>query len=52
MTKEQKARNSFNYACKQAGKCRHERYQISCFSCPLYSTCDIQARLEKARLKM
>jgi len=53
MTKTQeKARKSFDYACKQASKCRHERYQVSCFSCPLEKTCDIQQRIETARKKM
>ena len=49
---ELKASKSFDYACKQASKCRHEKYQISCFSCPLEKTCDIQKRIEMARKKM
>lgn len=44
-----KARKSFNYACKQASKCRHERYIVNCSNCSDKSTCDIQARIEKAR---
>ena len=47
-----KARKSFDYACKQASKCRHERYQVSCCSCPLEKECDIQKRIETARKKM
>ena len=30
-----KARKAFDYACKQASKCRHEKYQISCMACPI-----------------
>ena len=52
MTTKEKARRSFNYACNQASKCRHELYQVSCFSCPKEKTCDIQARIERARVKM
>ena len=52
MKTEEKARKSFNYACKQANKCRHEKYQISCCSCPSEKTCDIQERIERARAKM
>ncbi len=48
-TKIEKARNSFNYACKQASKCRRDRYQISCYSCKDEKTCEIQNRIEKAR---
>jgi len=49
---EDKARRSFNYACKQASKCRHELYHVSCNSCPERKTCDIQERIERARSKM
>lgn len=49
---QEKARRSFEYACKQASKCRHERYCVSCFSCPLEKSCDIQKRIETARNKM
>ena len=49
---ELKARRSFNYACKQASKCRHERYQVSCASCPEKETCDIQLRIEITGSKM
>jgi hypothetical protein len=52
MTTQEKARRSFEYAVKQASKCRHERIQASCYSCPLEKDCDIQTRLEKARAKM
>jgi hypothetical protein len=47
-----KARKSFNYACKQASKCRHDLCQHSCFGCPSRFECDIQERLERARAKM
>ncbi len=49
MTKAEKARKSFDYACKQASKCRHEKYQVSCFSCDKHKECDIRLRLEKAQ---
>ena len=49
---EEKAKRSFNYACKQASKCRHERYQVSCLSCDDHNTCEIQERIESARGKM
>lgn len=47
MTKLEKANRSFNYACKQASKCRHEKYQVSCFGCPEIGTCEIQERVNK-----
>jgi hypothetical protein len=47
-----KARKSFDNACKQASKCRHEKYIVSCNSCPTKNGCDIQERIEKARSKM
>jgi len=49
---QDKARKSFNYQCKLASNCRHEKYQVSCFSCPQYSTCPIQKAIEIARNKM
>lgn len=49
---EIKARKSFEYAVKQASKCRHEKYQVSCNSCSELKNCDIQNRIEKARKKM
>ena len=53
MTKTQeKARCSFDYACKQASKCRHENYMVSCFSCEIRSYCEIQERIERAKNKM
>ena len=52
MTTQIKARKSFEYACKQASKCRHEIFMQSCYSCPKEKTCDIQLRIEKARVKM
>ena len=49
MNKQEKAQRSFNYACKQASKCRHENYHVSCYGCNDYKICDIQNRIEKAR---
>lgn len=49
---ELKAEKSFNYACNQAIKCRHNLYMVSCFSCPHFVKCDTQNRIEKARKKM
>lgn len=50
--KQAKARVSFNYQCNKASKCRHEKYQMSCFSCHEYENCEIQKAIEKARAKM
>ena len=47
-----KARKSFNYQCKRASNCRHDRYMQSCNACPEKSTCDIQEAIERARGKM
>lgn len=52
MNKIEKARRSFNYQCRKASKCRHERYCISCFSCTEEKNCDIQAAIERARENM
>ena len=30
MTKQEKARKSFNYQCNKASKCRRDKYMISC----------------------
>ena len=49
---QEKASKSFDYAVRQASKCRHERYQASCHSCPQEKDCDIQKRMETARSKM
>lgn len=43
-----KARKSFEYACKQASKCRHEEYQKSCNACPKQKDCDIHERVTAA----
>lgn len=51
-TTQIKARKSFEYAVKQASKCRHEKYQVSCFACPLFNECEIQKRLIKAQNTM
>jgi hypothetical protein len=47
-----KARKSFEFQCKQASKCRHEKFMITCFVCPELETCSIQKAVENARLKM
>lgn len=47
----EKARKSFDYQCKQASNCRHEKYMASCNCCPLQDTCDIQKKIETARGK-
>jgi len=52
MTVKEKARRSFNYQCKRASNCRHERYQLSCYSCPDKKDCDIQDLITKAKEKM
>jgi len=52
MTTQEKARKSFEYAVKQASKCRHDLYQISCFSCSLREDCDIQLRIKQALKKL
>lgn len=49
---QEKARRSFDYACRQASNCRHDRCQVSCESCPIKKECDIQDRIERARAKM
>ena len=43
----EKARKAFDYACRQASKCRHERCVASCNSCKEKPGCDIQERVEK-----
>ena len=52
MTNQEKAAASFRYQCNRASDCRHEKYQVSCFGCPQFKTCDIQQRIEQARAKM
>ena len=47
-TKLERLKKSMDYAAKQASKCRHERYQVSCLSCKDEKTCDIQLRFNKA----
>ena len=43
----EKARKSFDYACKQASMCRHEQFQQSCCACPKQKDCEIQERVTK-----
>lgn len=47
MTNNEKVNKQFERAVKQASKCRHKKYQVSCFSCPEYKSCDIQNRIDK-----
>jgi len=49
---QEKAARSFDYQCRLASKCRHEKYQISCYSCPEEKTCYIQKSIEVSRAKM
>lgn len=52
-TKKQiKAEKGFDFACRQASKCRHLFYQVSCYSCPKLEGCEIQQRLERHRKNM
>jgi hypothetical protein len=52
MNTKEKFRKSFDYQCKKASKCRHEKCQVSCFSCPDEKNCVIQQAIENARKKM
>jgi len=52
MNTQTKARKSFDYNCKRASKCRHEKFMISCNSCPEKPTCSIQKAIESARAKL
>jgi hypothetical protein len=49
---QEKARRSFDYQCRLASNCRHDKYQVSCFACPEYEKCYIQKAIEAARAKM
>ena len=52
-TKSQiKAAKSFNFQCKKASKCRHQKYQANCLDCKHLYKCEIQQKLETARSKM
>jgi hypothetical protein len=48
---QEKARKSFDYQCRLASKCRHERLEY-CASCTDKDTCAIQKAIEAARAKM
>lgn len=48
----EKAIRSFNYQCKLASNCRHDKYMISCCSCPDEKVCYIQNAIETARIQM
>lgn len=50
-TVQEKARKSFDYQCKKASKCRHEKYIQSCNVCVLLETCNIKKAQEKAKSK-
>ena len=52
MKTTEKARRSFDYQCKAASRCRHDKYMRSCAMCSEEKTCEIQAAIERARLKM
>ncbi len=39
----------FDSLCKQASKCRESRRQISCYSCPLFDSCNIQQEMKKVQ---
>jgi hypothetical protein len=47
---QQKAQKSFDYQCKRASKCRHDKYMESCHSCPEEPTCDIQLKIKTAKI--
>jgi len=49
---QEKAKKSFNYQCRLASNCRHDRYVISCNGCKDKDTCDIQRLIKKARAEM
>ena len=51
-TTTDKARKSFNFQCKMASNCRHDKYQVSCNSCESKPNCEIQKAIETARAKM
>lgn len=38
---------SFDRACNDAIRCRHDRYQVSCNSCDDKDECEIQERVNK-----
>ena len=46
------ARKSFDYHCRRASRCRHDRYISSCNGCPDKDTCEIQDMITKAKNKM
>jgi len=43
----EKAERSFDYACKQASKCRKEERVWSCYACDKMENCEIQKRVNK-----
>jgi hypothetical protein len=49
---EIKARRSFEYQLKKASRCRHDKYQVSCNSCPEREECEIQSSVYNARKKL
>lgn len=46
---ESAARVQFEIAVKEASNCRHETYQVSCFSCEKRNDCEIQDRINQAK---
>jgi hypothetical protein len=52
MKKQEKAARSFDYQCKKASRCRHEKYMISCNCCSEHETCEIQKAVNLAHKNM
>ena len=50
--KQRKAQKDFMYQCRRASKCRHDRYQISCNSCPQRHDCEIQDKINEHKSNM
>ena len=50
--KQRKAQKGFMYQCRRASKCRHDRYQISCNSCPQRHDCEIQDKINEHKSNM
>jgi hypothetical protein len=43
----EKASRAFEYAVKQASKCREQKRIVSCYACSSYEGCEIQERVKK-----
>ena len=46
---QDKARRSFNYQCRRASICRHDKFISSCNGCDDKSECEIQKMITKAK---